>query len=107
LGGLDISKKQKEKKMKTETETEFPYAVGEKVFIRTVTLYYTGKIKKISAGFVTLETAAWIADTGRFHDFLKSGSANEVEPFVNDASIPIGSMIDVTLWDGELPRKQK
>jgi len=86
---------------------DFPLAIGENVFIRTVTLYYTGKIKNISERFVTLSNAAWIADTGRFADFLKKGIANEVEPYVDDVHIPIGSMIDVTLFQHELLVVQK
>lgn len=87
--------------------TDFPIPVGEKCFIRTVTLYYTGKIKKICGQFITLEQAAWIPDTGRFHDFLKEGKANEVEPFISDVHIPLGSVIDATLWTHKLPQDQK
>ena len=87
--------------------TTFPESVGTNVFIRTVTMYYLGRIKKICGEWVTLEEASWIADTGRFNDFLKSGKANEVEPFVNEVHIPLGSLIDVTKFDHKLPREQK
>lgn len=87
--------------------TQFPEPVGESVFMRTVTLYYTGKIKKISGGFVTLEKAAWIPDTGRFNDFLKTGKANEVEPFETDVHIPLTSLIDITKWTHKLPQEQQ
>lgn len=86
---------------------DFPLATGDKCFIRTVTLYYTGQIKKVCGQFVTLEKAAWIPDTGRFNDFLKLGKANEVEPFIDDVHIPIGSIIDVTSWNHNLPQEQK
>lgn len=87
--------------------TDFPLSVGDKCFIRTVTLYYTGQIKKICGQFVTLSSAAWIPDTGRFHDFLKTGKASEVEPFVDDVHIPLGSIIDLTIWNHKLPEDQK
>lgn len=87
--------------------TDFPEKVGEKIFIRTVTLYYTGQIKKICGNFITLEKAAWIPDTGRFNDFLKTGKANEVEPFETDVHIPFGSIIDITKWSHKLPQEQK
>ena len=87
--------------------TDFPLAVGEKCFIRTVTLYYTGQVKKICGQFLTLSCAAWIADTGRFYDFLKDGKANEVEPFVDDVHIPLGSIVDVTPWRHKLFAEQK
>lgn len=87
--------------------TDFPEAVGEKIFIRTVTLYYLGKIKKVCGQFVTLEEASWIPDTGRFYDFLKEGKANEIEPFLNDVHVPLGSIIDLTKWTHKLPKDQK
>lgn len=87
--------------------TDFPIEIGKSVFIRTVTLYYTGRVKKICGQFLTLENAAWIADTGRFHDFLKEGKANEVEPFISDVHIPLGSIIDLTIWTHALPQDQK
>lgn len=87
--------------------TDFPIEVGTSVFIRTVTLYYTGRVKKVCGQFLTLENAAWIPDTGRFYDFLKEGKANEVEPFQDDVHIPLGSLIDVTKWNHKLPQEQK
>jgi len=80
----------------------FPYKVGDKVFIRSVTLYYIGKIEKIEGDWVTLSNASWIADTGRFFDFLKDGECNEYESFQNNVSIHIGSMIDITEWKHDL-----
>jgi len=87
--------------------TDFPEPVGQNIFIRTVTLYYTGKLKNVCGNFLTLEKAAWIADTGRFYDFLKEGKANEVEPFIDDVHIPLSSIIDVTKWNKQLPQEQK
>lgn len=76
----------------------FPFKVGDQVFIRTVTLYYTGKILALDNTWITLGTAAWIADTGRFHQFLKDGAVNEYEGFPELVSIPLGSIIDVSPW---------
>ena len=84
-----------------------PFVIGQNVFIRTVTLYYTGKVKDFNSQWVTLENASWIADTGRFHDFLKDGKCNEYESFVDDVSIPVGSIIDVTKWNHVLFSGQK
>ena len=41
---------------------------GRSYLIRTVTLYYTGKIKRITSKELVLEDAAWIPDTGRFSE---------------------------------------
>jgi len=42
------------------------FMVGEKYFIRSVTHYYTGRLKTITDTDLVLEDAAWIADTVRF-----------------------------------------
>lgn len=83
------------------------FEIGKSYLIRTVTLYYTGRIKKMNAKEILLEDAAWIADTGRFNECLLEGKFNEVEPFQNDVIIPRDSMIDGTLWTHKLPRAVK
>ena len=82
-------------------------AKGKKVFIRTVTHFYTGEVQSVSKEGVVLKSAAWIADTGRFHNFLKDGTVNEVEPFVSPVFVPFTAMIDATPWLHELPKAQK
>lgn len=92
---------------KPKQSVKSPFVIGQNTFIRTVTLYYTGRVKEVNSGWVTLENASWIADTGRFHDFLKDGKCNEYESFIDDVSIPIGSIIDVTKWNHSLFYGQK
>ena len=84
-----------------------PLSVGRAVIVRTVTLYYTGRVASVKASEVVLTDAAWIADTGRWHNALKDGTLSEVEPFVGPVSINRGSIIDVTEWKHALPRSQK
>lgn len=84
-----------------------PFIVGKKYFIRTVTLYYTGELKEIYADALVLEKASWIPGTGRFYDFLKNGTPNEVEPFVDPVIIPMGSIVDATEWQHKLLKDQK
>ena len=93
--------------IKQKENVSWPISVGENYFIRTITLYYTGKIKSIHSDAIVLSDAAWVADTGRFYDFLKTGKPNEVEPFVSDVIIPMGSIIDITGWAHELLMVQK
>lgn len=94
--------------MATKTKTnKRVLTIGNKVFIRTVTHYHTGKIIYIDKDVIELEDAAWIADTGRFSDALKNAQLNEVEPFPSAVAIGRGAIVDVTLWTGELPRGQK
>lgn len=83
-------------------------AVGNKVLIRTVTNYFTGEIVEVEGSEVTLKEAAWIADTGRFHQALKTGELNEIEPMPDGmVTIGRGAIIDICTWSNDLPRKQK
>jgi hypothetical protein len=80
-------------------------AIGNEVFIRTVTYHYTGRIVALSATDIVLEDAAWIASSGRWHEALSTGVLSEVEPFVGPVSINRASYVDATIWGFALPRK--
>ena len=82
--------------------------LAKNVFIRTVTHHYTGKALCIKDGFLMLKDCAWIADDGRFSTALSNGVFEEVEPFPDGlVFISLGSILDVSEWMHELPRKQK
>ena len=72
-----------------------PFKIGESIFIRTVTMNMTGRIKAITGKFITLEDAAWIADSGRFHDALAKGTLSEVEPIPGDMRVNSDTFVDV------------
>lgn len=84
-------------------------SVGKPVFVRTVTGFYTGRVVSASAHGLDLADAAWIADTGRFADFLKSGptAQTEIEPYPDGVFILHGVIVDVSPWKHDLPRSQK
>lgn len=87
-----------------------PIRVGNKVLIRTVTHYHTGKIAAIfdqPVPHLVLVDAAWIADTGRLNASLVASTANEIEPFPSPVAVLLGAGVDVTDWLGELPRAVK
>ena len=90
-------------------EPSHPYDVGKNYFIRTVTHHLTGRLIRVTSKELVLEQASWIADDGRFHDALKTGSLNEVEPFPQDLSVVVGrgSIIDAVIWKHPLPLEQK
>lgn len=90
----------------SEAKSESPYQIGQAYLIRTVTLYYTGKVKRITPKEIILEDAAWIADTGRFSDALKTGTLNEVEP-MGEVIIGRGSVVDAARWTHKLPMEKK
>ena len=81
--------------------------VGEKVFIRTVTHYYTGEIEAVTATDIRLKDAAWIADTGRFSEALTKGVLGEVEPYPRGCIVMRAGISDVSPWTHALPREVK
>lgn len=72
--------------------------VGKDYFIRTVTHYFTGSLVWVGEKEIVLEKVAWIADTGRFNEFVAGKTVNEVEPFPIESTVIIGrgSIIDMT-----------
>lgn len=84
-----------------------PFGIGEAVIVRTVTLYYTGRITRTTPGFVVLTDAAWIADTGRWSTAMASGVLGEIEPYPGEVAVSLGAVIDVAPWPHPLPRDAK
>lgn len=82
--------------------------IGEKVFIRTVTFHYLGKVKSRVGNFIHLEKASWVADSGRFADFLKDGVNDtcEIEP-MKTVFVNLETVVDLSLWKHDLPTKQQ
>jgi hypothetical protein len=74
---------------------QHPWAIGEHYVIRTVTMIQTGVLVAVYPQELVLSDACWIADTGRWHDFLKSPeTAKEVEPFTTQIIVGRGGIID-------------
>ena len=99
-----------EKQNQSVTNADLPesaFVIGEKYFIRTATYHSIGRLIAIYPNELMLEDAAWIADSGRFHDALKTGTLSEVEPFVSDLIVSRGGIIDATVWAHDLPLEQK
>lgn len=91
------------------SKNEFVHLLGKKVFIRTVTHHYTGKLLRASERFLWLKEAAWIADDGRFAECVGKGQTKEVEPWPDgtEVAVGIGAIVDISEWKFELPRVQK
>jgi len=92
---------------KSSTGNQSFWQVGKQYFIRTVTMHVVGKLEQVDDKELLLSKASWIADSGRFNNFLKNGDADEIEPFVNDVLVGRGSIIDATIWDHKLPSEVK
>jgi hypothetical protein len=85
-----------------------PYPVGENVMVRTVTMIQVGRLERVLEHELVLQDAAWVADTGRFAEFLVDGAVNEVEPFpAGEVIIGRGAIIDCCRWPHALLRAVK
>jgi hypothetical protein len=91
----------------TKTNNDDLWKVGKSYFIRTVTMHVLGKLEKVTDKELLLSTASWVADSGRFNNFLATGVVEELEPFVNDVIVGRGAIIDATVWDHALPTDVK
>lgn len=84
------------------------WEIGKEYCIRTVTMIQVGTLEQVGDKEIVLRDAAWVADTGRWTDFLAVGKVNEVEPFPDGAVIiGRGSIIDACIWKHGLLRSQK
>ena len=80
---------------KKEETSKGPWVIGTHYVIRTVTMIQTGTLKAVYPNELVLSNAVWVADTGRFHDFLKDpNKLSEAEPFTKDVIVGRNSIID-------------
>ena len=75
--------------MADKKENDDVWTIGKIYLIRTVTMIDVGRLIEVTSQELVLEDAAWIADTGRFMDALRSENFLEVEPFP-DGKVIIG-----------------
>jgi hypothetical protein len=86
----------------------FPVAIGENILVRTVTMIQVGRLVAVGEHELTLEDAAWVADTGRFATMLATGKAEEVEPFPDGICfVGRGAIVDGCPWRHPLLRETK
>ena len=78
------------------------WETGKRYLVRTVTMILHGLLVGIDDKELVLTQAAWIADTGRFSNFVcGTGDPNEVEPFPQDKLVIVGrgALIDAVEID--------
>ena len=80
-----------------------PWVIGRAYLIRTVTYFALGRLVHLGDKELMLEEASWVADTGRFHEALKSGKLVEVEPFPASLIVGRGAIVDACEWQHALP----
>jgi vancomycin permeability regulator SanA len=81
--------------------------LNKNVFIRTVTMYHVGKLVEVTPQEYMLQNASWVADTGKFQQFLEHGKASDIEHFTQDRLGEVignrSAIIDVVIWPHDLP----
>jgi len=81
--------------------------LGYAYFIRTVTFHYTGRLMTVTDSDITLATPAWIADSGRFNNALRTGELLEVEPIPGTLILNRAAIVDIIRWNHALPQTVK
>lgn len=94
-------------RLEMEATRADPFVIGKAYLVRTVTMIVTGRVVRVVNNLLVMEDAAWIADTGRFSDALKTGALSEIEPAEGQVLVGLGAIVDVYEWNHELPREQK
>jgi hypothetical protein len=81
---------------------------NKNVLVKTVTLYYLGKVENVDDKFLLLSNASWVQDTGkRLTDFLADGFDNTSEiEIIGDCLIGLNQVVEVCEWKHELPNQQ-
>jgi hypothetical protein len=88
----------------TERATPLPFAVGDAILIRTVTMIQVGRVKAIGRDFFVLEDGGWLADTGRFSEMLEHGTFEEFERAPSWVLVGRGAVVDAFPWAHPLPK---
>jgi len=93
------------KTTKKATTTTTGWQIGQSYFVRTVTHHVLGRLDAVDDHELWMSDVSWIADDGRFHEFLRDGRAGEVEPApAGPVAVGRGAIIDAYVWQHELLR---
>lgn len=91
--------------------SEHPFEIGKNYLIRTVTMIQLGRLVAVYDTELVLRQAAWIANTGRFHEALEKGvdkiKWSEIELFNRDVIIGRGALVDACIYTKPLPTENK
>ena len=93
-----------------DTTDATPFQTGKAYLIRTVTNYWTGRVVAInlcSPGWLVLEDAAWICETGRYAQATSAEALQEVEPRDGQVIVGLSAIVDAAEWLSPLPREVK
>lgn len=83
------------------------FQVGSKVFIRTVTYHHVGEVVGVEDGWLVLDNASWVADSGRFGAALAGEKPLSEVEYVGECSVNVSTIVDVFPWLHDLPAESK
>ncbi len=87
--------------------SETAFKVGHMYLIRCVTYHMLGEVVRVTAGELVLNTASWVADSGRLGAALASGKVEESEYLGDGVIVLRGAAVDAMPWKHALPTETK
>ena len=93
-----------------KTITDAPFAVGDKILHRSVTMIEIGRVTRMGVfpmPWVELEDGGWVAETGRFGQTLATGALSEFERAPGTFIVWLGAGCDTWPWTHDLPQMTK
>ena len=86
-----------------EHEPMMKFEIEEKYYVETFGKFYVGEVVEVTPLEVSFKNASWVADTGKYSEFLKTGKSNEmeVEP-IGDITLPVAYISMKKVWKHKL-----
>lgn len=72
-----------------------PYEIGKSYHVRTVTYATAGKLKAVYDKEMVFENSSWVADTGRFNEYIKDTSKVKENEFVGEIIVNRDAIVDI------------
>ena len=86
---------------------ECPFRVGTQYLFRTLGYHWLGRVKAICGKFLVLESAGWVADTGRYSEACSKGihatASSEFEPTGRDVLLNTEHVTDAVEYPFQIP----
>lgn len=83
------------------------FSVGTAYLIRTPMFHYIGVVRSVTDKFLVLDTAGWMADTGRFSECIENGTYKEYEYMGNGVIVVQSNICDAIAWKHAVPTTSK
>lgn len=76
------------------------FEVGSAYYVETFGKHFVGRVADVTPTAVVLDSCAWVAETGRYHEFHRAGRAvgMEVEPVGDGWTVPLAYVSGFRRW---------